>query len=488
MDENTPDVLDSEKEEAPVADEPTTDVEPVIDPDTGEPQVDLPSDEQPEFSTEETTEPTTEAEGLSAESRMEDQSIMAFDADGENLVVEDTADEVAEPEQQLTTEDDPLVRRGEEKLDEATEPLPEGATEEEAQPLLDAAKEYTVTSEIVEADEEAIVPENDEQAQADDPVEVDTSAVTRDDGKAVSGPVVLQPPVPNLTESNTTTTNNITNNYNYYQVNNQVIIDNSYQEQRRLQRDGDDYGYDQLGLNRFRETITRPDGTRVITVRDRYGNLLERYRVDPYGNEYTLAYFDQRHYQDLRNWRDPGRGLPPLRLTISFRDYSMDWRYADEDEIYVFFGRPPVEKARRIYSIDEVKRSARIRDSVRRLEIGNLSFASGGAALSKSQVKSLSKLAAAMQRMLDDNPAETFLIEGHTDAVGDDRTNLALSDKRANSVAQILTTYYDIPPENMVPQGYGETYLKVKTQKAEPANRRVTVRRITPLVTPVARR
>jgi len=58
-----------------------------------------------------------------------------------------------------------------------------------------------------------------------------------------------------------------------------------------------------------------------------------------------------------------------------------------------------------------------------------------------------------------------------------------LSDSRAATVARILTDFYDIPPENLVTQGYGERYLKVKTEAAERLNRRVTIKRITPLVT-----
>jgi OmpA-OmpF porin, OOP family len=37
--------------------------------------------------------------------------------------------------------------------------------------------------------------------------------------------------------------------------------------------------------------------------------------------------------------------------------------------------------------------------------------------------------------------------------------------------------------ENLTTQGYGEQYLKVPTQGPERTNRRVTVRRITPLLT-----
>ena len=80
------------------------------------------------------------------------------------------------------------------------------------------------------------------------------------------------------------------------------------------------------------------------------------------------------------------------------------------------------------------------------------------------------------------NPDEIFLIEGHTDAVGSNEANLLLSDRRAEAVAVALSEDFDIPPENLVTQGYGEEYLKVETYGPERENRRVAVRRITPLL------
>ena len=74
------------------------------------------------------------------------------------------------------------------------------------------------------------------------------------------------------------------------------------------------------------------------------------------------------------------------------------------------------------------------------------------------------------------------MIEGHTDAVGSDVDNLTLSDRRAQAVAEILSSVFGVPPENLVTQGYGEQYLKISTQDAERQNRRVAVRRITPLM------
>lgn len=45
-----------------------------------------------------------------------------------------------------------------------------------------------------------------------------------------------------------------------------------------------------------------------------------------------------------------------------------------------------------------------------------------------------------------------------------------------------MSQRFGIPAENLTTQGYGEQYLKVNSQAPERANRRVTIRRITPLL------
>ena len=92
------------------------------------------------------------------------------------------------------------------------------------------------------------------------------------------------------------------------------------------------------------------------------------------------------------------------------------------------------------------------------------------------------RIARAMHRVLDRSPGELFLIEGHTDAVGSEIDNLSLSDRRAETVAIILTDEFGIPAENLTTQGYGEEYLKEMTDGPSWINRRVGVRRITPLL------
>lgn len=83
--------------------------------------------------------------------------------------------------------------------------------------------------------------------------------------------------------------------------------------------------------------------------------------------------------------------------------------------------------------------------------------------------------------MLTTNPNEGYLIGDYSDAVGNAASNLALLDRRTESVAHTLTESFAFPPDNLVIQGYGAQHLKVKADSAEQANRRATVRRITSL-------
>ncbi len=265
---------------------------------------------------------------------------------------------------------------------------------------------------------------------------------------------------------------------------NQVIVESN--DRPRMARGARDVFYEDLPRGRTRETIERRDGSQVVTVRNRYGDVIRRSRIMPDGQEIVLVYVEERDFERVREWRDPGLDLPPMRLEVPVEEYILDARRAQDSEAYYeFLDQPPVETVERLYSVDEVKRSARIRDKIRRVDLDTLTFEFGSHTIPEDQIPRLEEVADAMARLLDENPAETFLIEGHTDAVGSDLANLALSDRRAEGVADALTDVFDIPPENLATQGYGEQYLKVRTQEPERENRRVAIRRITPLVAPV---
>ena len=270
------------------------------------------------------------------------------------------------------------------------------------------------------------------------------------------------------------------------QINNQTIVRSD--DDRRFLRDGERPIYEQLPRERYRETIDR-DGYQIVTIRNRYGDIIQRSRIDNRGRESVLYYSPDLYEDPDRGYfEDPGRDLPPMRLRIPLDDYIMDTSNDDDRDYYDFLREPPVEPVERVYSLDEVKYSARIRDKVRRIDLDTITFATGSAEIPMSQARSLRKVADAINEVLRKDPSETFLIEGHTDAVGSDQSNLVLSDQRAESVANVMTDVYGIPPENLATQGYGERYLKVDTQGPSQENRRVTIRRVTALVRPVASR
>jgi outer membrane protein OmpA-like peptidoglycan-associated protein len=89
-----------------------------------------------------------------------------------------------------------------------------------------------------------------------------------------------------------------------------------------------------------------------------------------------------------------------------------------------------------------------------------------------------------MRRLLQRNPSEAFLLEGHTDAVGSRFYNQVLSERRAASIRRVLNVSFGIPSRALSAVGYGEDYLLVPVPYAEWRNRRVTIRRITDVILP----
>ncbi|KQY10612.1 hypothetical protein ASE23_05445 [Rhizobium sp. Root73] len=266
----------------------------------------------------------------------------------------------------------------------------------------------------------------------------------------------------------------------------QIIVRSD--DRPRLRRNAQETYYEELSRGRSRETIERPNGVRIVTIYNRYGDILQRSRIDQDGREYLMIYAPEADEGPRPPAYDVGEDLPPMRLRVPVRDYIIDTSSEPDRDYYDFLAEPPVERVERTYTIDEVKNSARIRDKVRRIDLDTITFATGSAEVPMSQAKTLRKVADAMLEVIEKDPGETFFIEGHTDAVGSDESNLVLSDERAESVASLLSEVYDIPAENLVTQGYGERFLKVRTQSAEQENRRVTIRRVTPLVRPVAQK
>ena len=171
-----------------------------------------------------------------------------------------------------------------------------------------------------------------------------------------------------------------------------------------------------------------------------------------------------------------------LPATASPRNaFSTGGAISAEDLAAALTARQQVDAGRR-FSLAQVRGIDAVRRLVPEINVDNVTFDTGSSAIRPAQAEELAALGNALRGMVNRNPAEVFLVEGHTDAVGGAAYNLALSDRRAESVALALTEYFDVPPENMVVQGYGEDDLVVPVLVAERANRRVAVRRVTPLL------
>jgi outer membrane protein OmpA-like peptidoglycan-associated protein len=227
--------------------------------------------------------------------------------------------------------------------------------------------------------------------------------------------------------------------------------------------------------------VRRPDGTEIVTVLDEDGNLVRRVRRVG-GREVVLIDNRRDRRRDRGFFVEDILRLPPPVVRIPREEYIVEIEDASQEEIYEAFEAPPIERIERAYTLDEVRQSAPLRDYMRRVDLDTITFETGSWDLPEQQVGAMVGIAEAIKRALAANPNEIFLVEGHTDAVGSDEDNLSLSDRRAETVATVLTQRFGIPAENLTTQGYGEQYLKVNTQVAERQNRRATIRRITPLL------
>jgi outer membrane protein OmpA-like peptidoglycan-associated protein len=69
----------------------------------------------------------------------------------------------------------------------------------------------------------------------------------------------------------------------------------------------------------------------------------------------------------------------------------------------------------------------------------------------------------------------TFVVAGHTDAVGGEAYNQELSERRADTIKRYLVERYGINGANLVTVGYGESKPKDPNAPLDPANRRVQV-------------
>jgi outer membrane protein OmpA-like peptidoglycan-associated protein len=118
------------------------------------------------------------------------------------------------------------------------------------------------------------------------------------------------------------------------------------------------------------------------------------------------------------------------------------------------------------------------------IEIQSINFDTASSLIRPDQFAKVQQIAQALATILNSDPAARFLIEGHTDAVGSDTSNLLLSQQRSEALRYALIANFGTPQHALFTAGFGEQDLLIPTQQAEWANRRVTLRRIDQFLRP----
>jgi outer membrane protein OmpA-like peptidoglycan-associated protein len=126
----------------------------------------------------------------------------------------------------------------------------------------------------------------------------------------------------------------------------------------------------------------------------------------------------------------------------------------------------------RSLSIGERQEIAEIAASKPTIDL-EIKFDYNSADISKGSVNAVAELGKALSN--SSLKGSTFVVAGHTDAVGGESYNQDLSERRADTIKKVLTEKYGIVGESLVTVGYGKTKPKDPNAPMDPANRRVQV-------------
>lgn len=442
------------------------------------------------------TETTTET---MAETVTEAEAQAAAEAEAEARAAAEAA-EAAQTEAELkqalkaAEASDPAATATAETTGESDATASEG---KEVEPIVEGAKTMIVPQE----DSESTTADANQAVEAEaasnpdaQGVEVETETVTEDNARSSDEDFSTAANATTVTESDSGLSNfekfalgalgavavgTILNNGNKVLSNSgdRVVVERSDGEIEvlkddnvLLRRPGAEVTTERFSDGSVRETVTRANGVKVVTIKASNGQVLRRVRVMPDGQQIVLF--------------DDTVTVEPVEVTELPRTSTRSIQLSElsEEELRAALAEKERAELHRHYTLQQVREIRAVRDLVPVIELEAINFATDSAAITASEAEELRALGLAMSELIERNPNEVFLVEGHTDAVGSASYNLALSDRRAESVALALTEYFDVPPENMVVQGYGEANLKIRTPGPERQNRRATVRRITPLL------
>jgi len=207
-----------------------------------------------------------------------------------------------------------------------------------------------------------------------------------------------------------------------------------------------------------------------------YGDFLENYK-----GEYEKAYNLYKPFLDSYKGNSSYVNLKLLRNRIAAKDLVNAKKYLDKttykdkhEEEYLL---EKLEKRSKMIAshFNENKFSKKWNENNMGGMQVDVNFQTGSAKVRKSDYVKLNNLANTLQK---DGASEYFFkIDGHTDSIGSDTTNNALSIKRANSVVDYLVNKHSIDRVRLDANGYGSKYpiASNDTDNGRYKNRRVEI-------------
>jgi outer membrane protein OmpA-like peptidoglycan-associated protein len=129
-------------------------------------------------------------------------------------------------------------------------------------------------------------------------------------------------------------------------------------------------------------------------------------------------------------------------------------------------------RATRSLSSDEREEIATIAKEKPNIDL-EITFDYNSADISAKSMPSVQALGRALTN--PDLNGSTFVVAGHTDAVGGEAYNQDLSERRADSIKRYLVDKFSIGGADLVTVGYGKTKLKDPNNPTSEVNRRVQV-------------
>jgi outer membrane protein OmpA-like peptidoglycan-associated protein len=159
----------------------------------------------------------------------------------------------------------------------------------------------------------------------------------------------------------------------------------------------------------------------------------------------------------------------PLTRGLSAGGQQVDTAAQEKEAKFVNSLR---NRSTRSLSLGEREEVAQLAANKPKIDL-EIRFDYNSADIAKTSVQAVQELGKALSDA--SLKGSTFVVAGHTDAIGGEEYNQGLSERRADTIKRYLTEKYGINGSDLVTVGYGKTKPKDANAPMDPANRRVQV-------------